>query len=134
MSEFFSKLTGGKKKDAMNDAVSGTEAIRTWDDHRIGIQKLCEKFDTNIATGLTEEKATAGHVKYGVNALSKKEGTPWYCLFLAELTGPFALLLWVGGILNEIAYGVSDRSDPTSLYLGIVLMAIVIFTAVFAYA
>jgi sodium/potassium-transporting ATPase subunit alpha len=73
-------------------------------------------------------------LKYGNNALSKKEGTPWYCLLLKELTGPFALLLWVGGILNEIAYGISDKSDPTSLYLGIVLMAIVIITALFSYA
>jgi hypothetical protein len=54
--------------------------------------------------------------------------------FKKKLTGPFALLLWVGGILNEIAYGISDRSDPTSLYLGIVLMTIVILTAAFSYA
>ena len=54
MTEFFNKLLG-KKKNAMNDAVSGTEAIRTWDEHRIGIQKLCEKYNTNIATGLTDE-------------------------------------------------------------------------------
>lgn len=29
-------LGGKKNKNAMNDAVSGTEAIRTWDEHRIG--------------------------------------------------------------------------------------------------
>ena len=45
----------GKKKNAMNDAVSGTEAIRTWDEHRIGIPKLCEKYETNIVTGLNDE-------------------------------------------------------------------------------
>jgi len=28
----------------MNDAIAGTEAVRTWNDHKIGIQKLCEKF------------------------------------------------------------------------------------------
>jgi hypothetical protein len=36
MSEFFNRLLG-KKNNKMNDAVSGTEAIRTWDEHRIGI-------------------------------------------------------------------------------------------------
>jgi len=30
-----------KKKGTMQDAVSGTEAIRQWDDHRIGIDALC---------------------------------------------------------------------------------------------
>ena len=56
MSEFFNRILG-KKNNAMNDAVSGTEAIRTWDEHRIGIQKLCEKYGTNIATGLSDEQA-----------------------------------------------------------------------------
>jgi hypothetical protein len=51
----------GKKNNNMNDAVSGTEAIRTWDEHRIGIQNLCEKYGTNIATGLTDEQAFKAH-------------------------------------------------------------------------
>jgi hypothetical protein len=38
------KKKGGK---SMADAVSGTEAIRTWDDHRIGVAALAEKFKTN---------------------------------------------------------------------------------------
>jgi hypothetical protein len=40
---------GGKKsKNEMNNAVSGTEAIRTWDEHRIGTAQLCMKYGTNI--------------------------------------------------------------------------------------
>jgi len=38
----------------MNDAISGTEAIRTWDDHRIGKDALATRFKTNCDTGLTE--------------------------------------------------------------------------------
>jgi len=41
----------------MNEAVSGTEAIRQWNDHRIGTEKLAEKFDTNHLTGLTQDRA-----------------------------------------------------------------------------
>lgn len=47
------KASGG----TMNDAVSGTEAIRTWNDHRIGLEKLCEKFNTVSARGLTDNQA-----------------------------------------------------------------------------
>jgi hypothetical protein len=54
MTEFLNKLRG-KKENKMNDAVSGTEAIRTWDEHKIGIDKLCEKYNTNIVTGLSDE-------------------------------------------------------------------------------
>lgn len=41
----------------MNEAVSGTEAIRQWNDHRIGTEKLAEKYDTNALSGLTSDKA-----------------------------------------------------------------------------
>jgi len=44
----------GKAGKGMNDAISGTEAIRTWDDHRIGKDALATRFKTNCDTGLTE--------------------------------------------------------------------------------
>jgi hypothetical protein len=31
----------------MGDAISGTEAIRTWDDHRIGKDALAKRFNTD---------------------------------------------------------------------------------------
>lgn len=40
---------------------------------------------------------------------------------------PFALLLWIGGILCFVAYGLSN--DPSNLYLGIVLIVIVLATS-----
>lgn len=39
----------------MSNAVSGTEAIRTWDEHRIGIIKLCEKYTTDPVSGLSND-------------------------------------------------------------------------------
>ena len=82
---------------------------------------------------MTDEKAKEFHLIYGNNALTKKEGKPWYMILLKELTSPFALLLWAAGIMNIISFGISDQSDPTNLYLGIVLFFIVIFTAAFSY-
>lgn len=57
------RIVAGKGKGAkkaaggMSEAVSGTEAIRQWNDHRIGTEKLAEKFDTHHLNGLTEDKA-----------------------------------------------------------------------------
>ena len=36
----------------MNDAVSGTERIRSWDYHKIGIENLANSLSTNIKSGL----------------------------------------------------------------------------------
>jgi hypothetical protein len=66
----------------MADAVSGTEAIRTWDDHRIGPDALAKRFGTSKENGLTSAQAKEDVAKWGENALTKKEAVPWYCLFL----------------------------------------------------
>src|SRR3990167_3601616 len=53
-------------------------------------------------------------------------------LLLHELTSAFALLLWAGAILCFIAYGL-DSSDPSNLYLGIVLAIVVMITGLVTY-
>ena len=45
------------KGNKMQDAVSGTEAIRTWDEHMIGPAALCDRLGTNKDGGLTPEAA-----------------------------------------------------------------------------
>jgi sodium/potassium-transporting ATPase subunit alpha len=119
----------------MADAVSGTEAIRTWDDHKIGIPALAAKFKTNKDTGLTEAQAKAAHLEFGDNALSKKAAVPWYCLFLHEMIGFFSLLLWFGSALCFIGFIIQkDKEDLSNLYLGIVLAVVTFLTGCFSYA
>jgi sodium/potassium-transporting ATPase subunit alpha len=73
-------------------------------------------------------------LEWGDNALQKKEATPWYIVFLKELTGFFSLLLWGGSILCFIGYSIQDdREDLSNLYLGIVLAVVVFLTGVFSY-
>jgi sodium/potassium-transporting ATPase subunit alpha len=47
------------------------------------------------------------------------------------MSSPFALLLWLGGILCFVAYGLSN--DPSNLYLGIVLIVIVLATSLMTF-
>jgi len=37
MAKLFDKIISNKKEKEMSNAVSGTEAIRTWDEHKIGL-------------------------------------------------------------------------------------------------
>ena len=127
----------GKKKTGgtMSEAVSGTEAIRTWNDHRIGIEKLAEKLFTNKDNGMDEGEAIAKHKEHGDNALTKKDVKPWYCVFLEEMTGFFSLLLWFGSILCFFGFGIQeDKEDKANLYLGIVLAVVTFLTGCFSYA
>merc|ERR1712086_143460 len=124
-----------KKGSGMSDAVKGTEAIRQWDDHKIGSDALAARFGTSKATGFTAAQAKAKHAEVGDNALTKKESVPWHCLFIHELTGFFSLLLWFGCFLCFIGYGIQEDGglDKSNLYLGIVLGTVTIATGVFSY-
>jgi hypothetical protein len=42
------KVEPGKGGNKMQEAVSGTEAIRTWDEHMIDNQALCDRLGTNM--------------------------------------------------------------------------------------
>jgi len=138
MSDLKKTAPAGDKKgkgNATSDAISGTEAIRTWDDHRIGKDALAKRFKTNCDKGLTEGEAKAIHAEYGDNALSKKESVPWYCLFLHEMLGIFSLLLWFGSALCFIGFAISeDKEDKSNLYLGLVLAIVTFLTGCFSYA
>lgn len=54
-------------------------------------------------------------------------------MFFQQLTGLFSLLLWLGAVLCFIGYSI-DQSDPSNLYLGIVLTAVVLVTGIFSYS
>jgi hypothetical protein len=45
----------------MKNAIAGTEAIRNWNDHKLSLSQIEQKFDTNFTTGLTAEKAKKFH-------------------------------------------------------------------------
>ena len=65
--------------------------------------------------------------KYGSNCLTPPATTPWWIKYLMCYADLFMLLLLFGGVLCFVAYGV-DQSDPTNLYLGVVLFLVVIIS------
>jgi sodium/potassium-transporting ATPase subunit alpha len=49
--------------------------------------------------------------------------------YLKQYADVFMMLLLFGGVLCFVAYGI-DQSDPTNLYLGVVLVAVVVLSGV----
>lgn len=100
------------------------------DYHRLSFPDFYRKIniDENIAkNGLSNAEASKRNQEQGDNALTEKKKDPWYVQLFHELTSFFALLLWAGSILCFISYGL-DKSDPSNLYLGIVLSVVVFIT------
>lgn len=63
-----------------------------------------------IMQGLKADAVATNRAKYGPNALTPPPRTPEWVKLLLNLFGGFAGLLWVGGILCFIAYGVEIAS------------------------
>ena len=123
----------GKKREA-----SELKKEVVLDVHTVDLAELCERFGTNVETGLTSQQAKAGNAEYGLNELTPPHQTPELIKFLKTLFTGFSLLLWVAAILSFLAYGLeaassSGDAEMDNLYLGSVLVFVVIVTGIFSY-
>uniref|UniRef100_A0A6I8R9L2 Sodium/potassium-transporting ATPase subunit alpha n=1 Tax=Xenopus tropicalis TaxID=8364 RepID=A0A6I8R9L2_XENTR len=106
-------------------------------EHKITVEEVCRKLNTDCVQGLTLSKAAEILARDGPNALTPPPTTPEWIKFCRQLFGGFSILLWIGAILCFFAYGIlaSMEEEPSgdNLYLGIVLAAVVIITGCFSY-
>jgi magnesium-transporting ATPase (P-type) len=132
------------KKNKEAPKTNNAEKMRSIDDHclkndvffseRIKVEnQFIDNKNTFLAKGLTKAEAEKRSKEFGENKLSEVKKTHWTIKLLEEMTAPFALLLWVGGGLCFLAYGL-DESDPSNLYLGIVLCVVVTLTSVASFS
>jgi sodium/potassium-transporting ATPase subunit alpha len=84
--------------------------------------------------GLSDEEAAQRLLTYGKNELSEKKSLPWPIKLLLEFTGLFNYMLWAGAILCFIAYAIQvDKTDKSSMYLGIVIIIVILITGFMSY-
>jgi len=66
-------------------------------------------------------------IPLGDNKLSEKEREPLWKKFVKEVSNGFAIMLWVGSILCILTY-ILQPSDPSNMYLGVVLIGVILLT------
>ncbi|KAL4441170.1 hypothetical protein ABPG74_002120 [Tetrahymena malaccensis] len=97
-------------------------------DHKISLDELKEKYQTNFQVGLSDIQVEQNLQNYGENKLSDKQKIPGWVILLRELTNGFAIMLWVSAGLCFLAYGLTP-DDPSNIYLAIVLLIVIFITA-----
>merc|ERR1712038_1168647 len=124
---------GGKKEKNLNELKQELEI----DVHKVDVDVLCKRFNTNVEQGLTDSQAAKGLVEHGKNELTPPPTTPEWVKFCQCLFSGFSLLLWLGAVLCFLAYGIQasayEEPPDDNLYLGIVLSAVVTVTGIFSY-
>merc|ERR1711988_1965711 len=123
----------GKKEKNLNELKQELEI----DVHKVDVDVLCKRFNTNVEQGLTDAAAAAGLAQYGKNELTPPPTTPEWVKFCQCLFSGFACLLWLGAILCFLAYSIQasayEEPPDDNLYLGVVLSAVVTVTGIFSY-
>merc|ERR1712032_1414319 len=123
----------GKKEKNLNELKQELEI----DVHRVSVDELCKRFNSNVAEGLTDDQVAKGIREHGLNQLTPPPTTPEWIKFCQCLFSGFAMLLWFGAILCFIAYSIQatayEEPPDDNLYLGIVLTAVVTVTGIFSY-
>merc|ERR1712212_1137521 len=124
---------GGKKEKNLNELKQELEI----DVHKVDVDVLCKRFNTNIEQGLTDTQAAKGLAEHGKNELTPPPTTPEWIKFCQCLFSGFAMLLWLGAFLCFLAYTIQatnyEEPPDDNLYLGIVLSAVVTVTGIFSY-
>jgi len=130
----FKKLN---KKEKKTEDLDDLKKEMDMDWHRISWEEVCTRLETNVETGLTQEKYEEIFAREGPNCLTPPKTTPEWIKFCKQLFGGFSTLLWIGAILCFFAYGIQSSKyvDPAedNLYLGAVLTFVVVVTGIFAY-
>ncbi|XP_073425979.1 potassium-transporting ATPase alpha chain 2-like isoform X2 [Dendrobates tinctorius] len=106
-------------------------------EHKLSIDELQKKYSVDIKQGLSTAAAQEILARDGPNKLSPPKGIPEILKFLILMGGGFAIVFWIAAALCFLAYGLQVAQDPTvskdNLWLAIILIAVVVLTALFAY-
>ncbi|XP_076626181.1 sodium/potassium-transporting ATPase subunit alpha-B [Colletes latitarsis] len=124
------------KKRLTDDEIKDLHQELSTKDHMISLEQLCEKLNTNLAKGLTEEEANNVFLRVGPNALTPPKVTPEYIKFIKCMFHGFATLLWACSALCFLLYGISILVEGTgggNEWLGLIIALICIISGVFAY-
>jgi len=123
----------GKKEKDFDELKQELEL----DVHKVPLDDLCRRFNTDKDRGMSTKQAEANIEKYGLNELTPPPTTPEWVKFCQCLFSGFSLLLWFGAILCFVAYGIQasafEEPPDDNLYLGVVLTAVVTVTGIFSY-
>lgn len=90
--------SGGARKNKKQKGADDFENLKkevTIDEHKIPLEELIDRYQTNIEQGLTTEQARDLLAKNGPNALTPPPEVPEWIKFAKLLFGGFSALLWV---------------------------------------
>lgn len=129
LSQAIERTKKGKKADDKTEDLK--KELEMWE-HKATVEEMCAKLQTDPTKGLSEAEAQRRLERDGPNMLSPPKVTPWWVKLGMQFLNFFAILLQIASVLCFIGFAL-DNDAEDNLYLGVVLYAVVIITAIFSF-
>ncbi|XP_017872777.1 PREDICTED: sodium/potassium-transporting ATPase subunit alpha-like isoform X1 [Drosophila arizonae] len=137
MSKKVKRKTNRKKKSNRKADIQSFKKEVETDNHKIPLEDLLKRLGTDPHLGLSHSAAKLRLELDGPNMLTPIPKTPQCIIFIRNMFGGFAILLWSGSILCFVAYIIQITTEPEpvddNLYLGTALLVVVVITGLFSY-
>ncbi|XP_017492512.1 PREDICTED: sodium/potassium-transporting ATPase subunit alpha-1-like [Rhagoletis zephyria] len=130
----FKRFKNGKNKNDTNEPTDAKKASSKEVhivEHQMTIGQVCAKYGTHMKQGLSEAAAEGRLRRDGPNTFTPPKDKPWYILFLKEISGGFALLLWLAAIGSFVSFCIEHKRQDA--YLSGILVFTVLLTGAFSY-
>ena len=83
------------------------------------VEEVCTHLKTSIDAGIDENEAAMRLARDGPNAFTPPKQTAGWILYLREMTGGFALLLWFASIASFISYAIEKDTRICKMFVTI---------------
>lgn len=100
------KRKGKKSQKSKKDKTDDLKKELVMHEHMEDLAILLDRLKTNPETGMTDENYETALKRYGKNKMTPPPTTPEWVKFLKEITTGFSLLLWAGGVLCFVSFGI----------------------------
>jgi magnesium-transporting ATPase (P-type) len=88
----------------LHDNVAEDASLLKTDAHIIPLEKLVERFDSNLTQGLTNDTVTQHRATFGQNKLTPSSPPSLLWMFIKQLLIGFNGILWIASLFAFLSY------------------------------
>ncbi|AUB31179.1 cation-translocating P-type ATPase [Spiroplasma floricola] len=115
-----------ENKNELSDVKTDNVSLnQEW--YKLSNKKICNIFEVNPETGLSNKEAKNRLEKYGRNILPKSKKTNWFKIFLLSFLDPLSLIMILSGLVSGLVSIISQKIEVVDI-TGLVIILVIVLT------
>ncbi|CAF1039319.1 unnamed protein product [Adineta ricciae] len=116
-----------------DEILDETSGLLKTDVHIVPLEKLVDRFKSDLTNGLTDEMITQHRATYGENKLTPARPPSFFWMIIKQLLIGFNGILWIATLFAFLSYKPFGEPNPdiSNLGLGVILILVIVLNALF---